>query len=73
MATFHRQGIQLWGGSKWEKQMRFQHAGVKLIEFSPNELYVVTFAPQYFENDDPKDPKVTKWRGKGEDLSYEYN
>jgi translation initiation factor 3 subunit B len=57
LSTFHRQGVQLWGGEKWTKQARFAHNGVKLIEFSPNELFVVTFSPQYQENDDPKDPK----------------
>eukprot|EP00026_Physarum_polycephalum_P004618 Phypoly_transcript_04640.p1 GENE.Phypoly_transcript_04640~~Phypoly_transcript_04640.p1 ORF type:complete len:690 (+),score=161.86 Phypoly_transcript_04640:38-2071(+) len=57
LSTFHRQGVQLWGGEKWTKQARFPHNGVKLIEFSPNELFIVTFSPQYQENDDPKDPK----------------
>lgn len=57
LTTFHRQGVQLWGGPKWTRQMRFQHQNVKLVEYSPSELYVVTFSPQYHENDDPKDPK----------------
>jgi translation initiation factor 3 subunit B len=57
LTTFHRQGVQLWAGEKWTRQGRFQHNGVKLVEYSPNELYIVTFSPQYQENDDPKDPK----------------
>lgn len=57
MATFHRQGIQLWGGPKWTKQMRFNHPQARLIDFSPCEKYLVTFSPQFAENDDPKDPK----------------
>ena len=58
LATFHRQGIQLWGGPKWTKQMRLNHPQARLIDFSPCEKYLVTFSPQFAENDDPKDPKV---------------
>jgi translation initiation factor 3 subunit B len=57
LATFHKQGIQLWGGPKWVKQTRFPHANARLIDFSPCEKYLVTFSPQFAENDDPKDPK----------------
>jgi len=46
LGTFHRQGVILWGTEKWEKVMRFQHPGVKLIEFSPRETYLVTFSAQ---------------------------
>lgn len=38
--------------------MRFNHPGARLIDFSPDERYIVTFSPQFAENDDPKDPKV---------------
>eukprot|EP00741_Cyanophora_paradoxa_P015119 tig00020848_g14590.t1 len=55
LATFHRQGIVLWGGPSWAKQMRFNHPGVKLIDFSPKENYLVTWNNQ--ERDDPKDPQ----------------
>jgi len=57
LTTFHRQGVRLWGGEKWTPQARFPHNAVKLIEFSPQENFIVTFSPQYQENDDPKDPK----------------
>ncbi|CAG8445506.1 7837_t:CDS:2 [Ambispora leptoticha] len=44
LATFHRQGIVLWGGASWNKIIRFVHPGVKLIDFSPNERYLVTWS-----------------------------
>eukprot|EP01012_Entosiphon_sulcatum_P040546 TRINITY_DN54217_c0_g1_i1.p1 TRINITY_DN54217_c0_g1~~TRINITY_DN54217_c0_g1_i1.p1 ORF type:complete len:652 (-),score=142.64 TRINITY_DN54217_c0_g1_i1:65-2020(-) len=43
LATFHSQGIQLWGGEKFELQGRFPHAGVQLIDFSPKEKFLVTW------------------------------
>ena len=43
LATFHRQGIALWGGPSWRRLCRFAHNGVKLIDFSPNERYLVTY------------------------------
>jgi len=57
LATFHNQGIILWGGTTWNKIMRFSHPGVKLIEFSPRERYLVTYSPQYQVNDNPDDPQ----------------
>ncbi|OZJ01882.1 hypothetical protein BZG36_05011 [Bifiguratus adelaidae] len=44
LATFHRQGIALWGGPSWNKIIRFVHPGVKLIDFSPNERYLITWS-----------------------------
>ncbi|KIP10411.1 hypothetical protein PHLGIDRAFT_65697 [Phlebiopsis gigantea 11061_1 CR5-6] len=64
-ATLHRQGVRLWGGSSWEAQQRFAHPFVKLIDFSPNEKFIVTWShdpihvpegaqqgPQYFSPED---------------------
>lgn len=42
LATFHNQGIVLWGGDKFERIGRFQHQGVRLISFSPKENYLIT-------------------------------
>lgn len=42
LATFHAQGIALWGGPSWNKIVRFVHPNVRLIDFSPNERYLVT-------------------------------
>ncbi|KAG0170780.1 Translation initiation factor 3 subunit b [Apophysomyces sp. BC1034] len=44
LSTFHTQGIALWGGPSWSKIVRFVHPGVKLIDFSPNERYLVTWS-----------------------------
>ncbi|KAI8981006.1 eukaryotic translation initiation factor eIF2A-domain-containing protein [Pilobolus umbonatus] len=44
LSTFHAQGIALWGGPSWHKIVRFVHPGVKLIDFSPNERYLVTWS-----------------------------
>jgi len=45
LATFHRQGIALWGGPNFERIQRFNHSNVQLMDFSPCERYVVTFSP----------------------------
>lgn len=64
-ATLHRQGVRLWGGPSWEPQQRFAHPLVKLLDFSPNEQYLVTWSydpivvregaeqgPQFFSPED---------------------
>ena len=45
LATFHRLGIMLWGGPSWKKLLKVNHGGVKLIDFSPCENYLVTWSP----------------------------
>lgn len=65
IATLHRQGVRLWGGQTWQQLQRFAHPFVKLIDFSPCELYLVTWSndpivipvkavqgPQYFSPED---------------------
>ncbi|DBA01398.1 TPA: hypothetical protein N0F65_007295 [Lagenidium giganteum] len=42
LATFHPQGIALWGGDHYEKVGRFAHRNVKMAVFSPNENYLIT-------------------------------
>ncbi|KAK0554742.1 Translation initiation factor 3 subunit b [Tilletia horrida] len=44
LATFHRQGVQLWGGPSWQSIVRFGHSGVRLLDFSPCENYLVTWS-----------------------------
>lgn len=57
LATFHRQGIALWGGEEFVRLHRFNHTNVQLIDFSPCERYVVTYAPN---NDNTiQDPSVS--------------
>ncbi|CAI5714178.1 unnamed protein product [Peronospora farinosa] len=42
LATFHPQGIALWGGDKYEKVGRFAHKNVTRAVFSPHENYLIT-------------------------------
>ena len=44
LATFHRPGVKLWGGEGFEAQGRFIHADVSMLDFSPCENYLVTYA-----------------------------
>lgn len=44
LATFHNRGIALWGDAQFSKQGRFAHAGVKHLDFSPNENYMITIS-----------------------------
>mmetsp|Transcript_34406 Transcript_34406/g.107948 ORF Transcript_34406/g.107948 Transcript_34406/m.107948 type:complete len:675 (+) Transcript_34406:83-2107(+) len=46
LATFHRLGVQLWGGPSWQRQLKINHGGVKLLDFSPCEHYLVTWSPE---------------------------
>ena len=46
LATFHRLCIQLWGGPSWKKLLKFNHGGVKLLDFSPGEKFLVTWSPE---------------------------
>ncbi|OMH79562.1 Eukaryotic translation initiation factor 3 subunit B [Zancudomyces culisetae] len=44
LMTMHRQGVVLWGGSSWNKIMRFVHLGVRLVDTSPQETYIITYS-----------------------------
>ncbi|KAH7644441.1 translation initiation factor eIF-3b like protein [Dermatophagoides farinae] len=44
MATFHKQGIALWGGPNFERLFKFAHEGVIFIDFSPCERFLVTLS-----------------------------
>lgn len=44
LATLHRQGVRLWGGASWSPCQKFAHPLVTLIDFSPNERYLVTWS-----------------------------
>jgi len=52
LATFHKQGLALWGGEDFGQINKFAHEGVSLIDFSPNENFLVTFSPQYAASND---------------------
>lgn len=43
--SIHPQGIQSWGGADFQSISKFIHNQVRLIDFSPNEKYMVTLSP----------------------------
>lgn len=45
LATFRVQGVALYSGPDFSFQ-RFAHPGVALVDFSPDEKYMVTWSPQ---------------------------
>jgi translation initiation factor 3 subunit B len=44
LVSMHQQGVQLWGGPSWNRQKRFAHPFVNLVDFSPNEKYLTTWS-----------------------------
>ncbi|VDD80514.1 unnamed protein product [Mesocestoides corti] len=44
LATMHSQGVILWGGDKFERVARFAHRDVGMLDFSPNEKFMVTLS-----------------------------
>lgn len=46
LATFHKQGVALWGGPQFTQFMKYSHTGVQFIDFSPCEKYLVTYSPE---------------------------
>jgi translation initiation factor 3 subunit B len=44
LISMHQQGVLLWAGATWSRQKRFAHSGVNLVDFSPNEKYIVTWS-----------------------------
>ena len=53
LATFHKQGVKLWGSANFEAQGRFAHEGVEVIDFSPCERYLITYRYSQASNYDP--------------------
>eukprot|EP00823_Brevimastigomonas_motovehiculus_P002935 TRINITY_DN1756_c0_g1_i1.p1 TRINITY_DN1756_c0_g1~~TRINITY_DN1756_c0_g1_i1.p1 ORF type:complete len:703 (+),score=217.81 TRINITY_DN1756_c0_g1_i1:63-2171(+) len=52
LTTFHKQGIVVWGGSDFQRIQRFVHPGVRLIDFSPCERFLVTTSCTDFESEE---------------------
>ncbi|KAI5838971.1 eukaryotic translation initiation factor eIF2A-domain-containing protein [Morchella snyderi] len=44
LTSVHAQGVQLWGGPSWKRVMRFAHPAANLVDFSPNENYMVSWS-----------------------------
>jgi len=60
LATFHKRGIALWGGEKFQQIIKFSHEDVQYIDFSPCENYVVTLSPS-METKGEGTPSVIIW------------
>lgn len=43
--SIHPQGVQSWGGDGFQSIAKFIHNQVRLIDFSPNEKFMVTLSP----------------------------
>jgi translation initiation factor 3 subunit B len=52
LTSMHALGVQLWGGENWSRQKRFPHPGVNLVDYSPNEKFVVTWSHKTISIDD---------------------
>ncbi|OCF37588.1 eukaryotic translation initiation factor 3 subunit B [Kwoniella heveanensis CBS 569] len=55
LASLHRVGVALWSGPKLDgpigvNVLRFTHPGVRLIQFSPCENYLVTWSEEPLDN-----------------------
>lgn len=55
LASLHRVGVALWSGPKLDgpigvNVLRFTHPGVRLVQFSPCENYLVTWSEDPLEN-----------------------
>jgi translation initiation factor 3 subunit B len=61
LATFHKPGIRLWGGEKFESAGKFEHVNVKLLEFSPRENFLVTVTWCDRPNDKQDEEAVVIW------------
>ncbi|KAI8818548.1 eukaryotic translation initiation factor eIF2A-domain-containing protein [Fimicolochytrium jonesii] len=61
LATFHKQGIVLWGGPTWGRINKFEHHNVKLIDFSPNEKYVTTWSHEPFITPEGESHHLAIW------------
>lgn len=46
LTSMHAQGVLLWAGQNWAKAKRFAHPGVNLVDFSPDESFIVTWSHQ---------------------------
>lgn len=53
LATFHKQGVKLWGNKDFEAQGRFAHPGVEVIDFSPCERFLITYRYAQADGLDP--------------------
>lgn len=60
LATFHKQGIALWGGPSFTQYNKFSHSAVQFIDLSPCEKYLVTYSPQV-DLHNPDQKRIIIW------------
>lgn len=58
LISLHQQGLKTWGGENFELIRRISHPEVKLVDFSPNEKYMVSFSSEGIKL--PTDEEETK-------------
>jgi translation initiation factor 3 subunit B len=61
IATFHRQGVALWGGPTWKQIMRFPHPDASKIDFSPLDTYCITGLSNVSDEDIANTKKFIVW------------
>ena len=59
LVSVHQQGVQLWGGPSWARQKRFAHSFVNMLDFSPNERYIVTWSNRPISIPDEGHPQLS--------------
>ncbi|RVX66053.1 Eukaryotic translation initiation factor 3 subunit B [Exophiala mesophila] len=64
LASVHQQGVQIWGGPKFNRIRQFPHPFVSLIEFSPGEKYITTWSNQPIVVEEGKGPLTIDEEGK---------
>eukprot|EP00891_Asterochloris_glomerata_P006248 jgi/Astpho2/6248/Aster-03652 len=52
LGTVHTRGVAVWGGPSFARLQRFTHTEVRLVDFSPNERYLISYSSQ-----DPSNPR----------------
>ncbi|KAK2708007.1 hypothetical protein QYM36_015632, partial [Artemia franciscana] len=60
-ATYHSKGIALWGGEDFKQLARFSHPMVQLIDFSPNEKYMVSFSNAFSDHKEGEPQSIIIW------------
>lgn len=63
-------GVQCWGGPKFDRISRFYHPSVALIDCSPNEKYLVTLSPQPIAMPAKDDPNRATFPFKPESVGH---
>eukprot|EP00955_Chlamydomonas_euryale_P089861 364496-Chlamydomonas_euryale.AAC.45 len=54
ITTMHRQGAAIWAGPEWTRLQRLAHPNIRLIDYSPNERYMVSYSSH-----EPMNPRDT--------------